>query len=124
MIKLKPIFILMCSLLACSCVSKKEILYLQDAEVFADKDITYTNSQIQPNDVLSIDVGALIPASTIPYNKGGNSSGGVGYVVLPGVVGGGVGDVFTSSVVFWDMLMSIVLKSTLRFLDTISSFLE
>ena len=76
MIKLKPIFILMCSLLACSCVSKKEILYLQDAEVFADKDITYTNSQIQPNDVLSIDVGALIPASTIPYNKGGNSSGG------------------------------------------------
>ncbi len=76
MIKLKPIFILMCCLFACSCVSKKEILYLQDAEAFAEKDITYTNSKIQPNDVLSVDIGALIPASTIPYNKGGNSSSG------------------------------------------------
>ncbi|WP_246286091.1 polysaccharide biosynthesis/export family protein [Winogradskyella ludwigii] len=66
----------MCCLFACSCVSKKEILYLQDAEAFAEKDITYTNSKIQPNDVLSVDIGALIPASTIPYNKGGNSSSG------------------------------------------------
>jgi polysaccharide export outer membrane protein len=48
---------------------------LQDAEVFANADIPYTNSLIQPNDVLRIDVSALIPASTIPYNKGGNNSG-------------------------------------------------
>jgi polysaccharide export outer membrane protein len=74
MIKLKPIFILVCCLFACSCVGKKEILYMQDAEVFANADIPYTNSLIQPNDVLRIDVSALIPASTIPYNKGGNSA--------------------------------------------------
>lgn len=47
---------------------------MQDAEVFANADIPYTNSLIQPNDVLRIDVSALIPASTIPYNKGGNSA--------------------------------------------------
>ncbi|BAO76207.1 polysaccharide export outer membrane protein [Winogradskyella sp. PG-2] len=59
-----------------SCASKKEILYLQDIEQFSNKDIIYSNAVIQPNDVLSITVGALIPESAIPYNKVNNNSGG------------------------------------------------
>jgi polysaccharide export outer membrane protein len=51
-----------------SCVSKKEILYLQDVDAYASDKTTYTNSKIQPNDVLKIDVTTLIPESAIPYN--------------------------------------------------------
>lgn len=42
---------------------------MQDAEQYNNKTITYTNASIQPNDVLRINVSALIPESTIPYNK-------------------------------------------------------
>ncbi len=50
---------------------------MQDAEQHNNKEIIYANAMIQPNDVLRINVGALIPASAIPYNKMTNSVGGV-----------------------------------------------
>jgi polysaccharide export outer membrane protein len=72
----KSIYIF-CLLFICSCSTKKEILYLQDAEQHSNKEISYANAIIQPNDVLRINVGALIPESAIPYNKMANSSGGL-----------------------------------------------
>ena len=56
-------------MLVFSCTSKKEILYLQDADQYSNQEIVYANSIIQPNDVLRINVSALIPNSAIPYNK-------------------------------------------------------
>lgn len=82
MFKLKSIVILVCFLLISACVSKKEILYLQDADITAANNIVYTNSKIQPNDVLSIDVDALVPQSAIPYNKAGENSGGASIALL------------------------------------------
>jgi polysaccharide biosynthesis/export protein len=65
-----------------ACATKKEILYLQDADTLAKQEITYVNSIIQPNDVLRINVGALIPESAIPYNKSSNIQGGGASVQL------------------------------------------
>ena len=52
------------------------MLYVQDVDVYADTAIPYTNANIQPNDVLNISVGALVPASAIPYNKQTTTNGG------------------------------------------------
>ncbi|GAA3508714.1 polysaccharide biosynthesis/export family protein [Aquimarina addita] len=51
-----------------SCVSKKKILYFQDAENYNVENIVYENSKIQPNDILSIIVTTPIPEASIPYN--------------------------------------------------------
>ncbi len=59
-----------------SCTSKKEILYLQDADQYSNKEISYVKSTIQPNDVLRINVSALIPETAIPYNKITTGTGG------------------------------------------------
>lgn len=50
---------------------------MQDADQYANEDIIYSNARIQPNDVLRIIVSALIPESTIPYNKTVTTGGGV-----------------------------------------------
>ncbi|NRD23224.1 polysaccharide biosynthesis/export family protein [Winogradskyella litoriviva] len=65
----KNFYVLCCVLLLSSCTSKKEILYLQDANQYSNQEIVYANSKIQTNDVLRINVSALIPDSAIPYNK-------------------------------------------------------
>jgi polysaccharide export outer membrane protein len=52
-----------------SCSSKKEILYFQDADKYVDTSIKYSGSTLQPNDILKITVGALVPEAAIPYNK-------------------------------------------------------
>ncbi|MDH7911503.1 polysaccharide biosynthesis/export family protein [Winogradskyella sp. SYSU M77433] len=59
-----------------SCATKKEILYLQDVDSRVNDEINYTNAKIQPNDVLRIDVSALIPESAKPYNKANNGNSG------------------------------------------------
>ena len=56
-----------------SCVSKREILYLQDVESFNNTEVIYTNHTLQVDDILKISVGALMPEAAIPYNK--NSGG-------------------------------------------------
>lgn len=51
-----------------SCVSKRQILYLQDADYYDYQNIKYESSRIQPNDILSIKVTTLVSESAIPYN--------------------------------------------------------
>jgi len=61
-------------LLFVSCVSKKDMLYLQDVESYNNTDVTYNNHTIQVDDILKISVGALMPEAALPYNNvtGGN----------------------------------------------------
>ncbi|REE27436.1 polysaccharide export outer membrane protein [Winogradskyella pacifica] len=78
----KYFYSLLCCILISSCVGKKEILYLQDAEQYTNKEISYANARILPNDVLRITVSALVPESVIPYNKVSASAGGVSVDLL------------------------------------------
>lgn len=59
----------------CSCTSNKEILYLQDADQYSNQEIAYVNSQIEPNDVLRINVSAFSPEAALPYNKTSTNTG-------------------------------------------------
>lgn len=52
-----------------SCVSKKEILYFQDDEKYSVEKVIYESLKIQPDDILSIVVGASVPETAVPYNK-------------------------------------------------------
>jgi len=52
-----------------SCVSKKEMLYLQDVESFNNTEVTFTNHTLQVDDILKISVGALMPEAALPYNN-------------------------------------------------------
>lgn len=56
-------------LLACSCASKKDVLYMQDAASQNNEPINYQSSNIQPNDILKITVESLVPEAALPYNK-------------------------------------------------------
>ena len=60
--------LLMVSLLQ-SCVSKKEMLYMQDVESYNNAEVTYNNHTIQVDDILKISVGALMPEAAFPYNN-------------------------------------------------------
>lgn len=52
-----------------SCVSKKEILYLQDIEKLAgNSDAMFSTPVIQPNDILSINVTAFDMEAAAPFN--------------------------------------------------------
>jgi polysaccharide export outer membrane protein len=51
-----------------SCASKKDILYFQDAANYASVPVTHQDAVIQPNDILSITVSALVPETAMPYN--------------------------------------------------------
>ena len=52
-----------------SCASKKDILYLQDANENNSSEINFQSTTIQPNDILKIDVETLIPEAARPYKK-------------------------------------------------------
>ena len=52
-----------------SCVSKKEMLYLQDVESFNNTEVTIHNHTLQVDDILKISVGALMPEAALPYNN-------------------------------------------------------
>lgn len=52
-----------------SCVSKKDVLYLQNTNKLDTAKINFEDITIQPNDILKITVGSLIPEAAIPYNK-------------------------------------------------------
>ncbi|MBT8375653.1 MAG: polysaccharide biosynthesis/export family protein [Bacteroidia bacterium] len=52
-----------------SCVSKKDILYIQDAEGNAATPINYQQIKIQPNDILKITVESMVPEAALPYNR-------------------------------------------------------
>ncbi|MDA9341878.1 polysaccharide export protein [Flavobacteriaceae bacterium] len=71
MIKIiKTIFsALLLILLLQSCVSKKEILYMQDLDTYSPLELSHNNNTIQIDDILNITVGALMPEAALPYNK-------------------------------------------------------
>ena len=52
-----------------SCVSKKQMLYLQDLDSVNGQEITYNNHTLQVDDILKISVGALMSEAAIPYNN-------------------------------------------------------
>jgi polysaccharide export outer membrane protein len=52
-----------------SCVSKKQMLYLQDLDSVNGQEITYNNHTLQVDDILKIAVGALMPEAALPYNN-------------------------------------------------------
>jgi len=52
-----------------SCVSKKQMLYLQDVDTINSQEITYNNHTLQVDDILRISVGVLVPEAAIPYNN-------------------------------------------------------
>ena len=52
-----------------SCVSKKEILYMQDLDAYSPMELSHNNNTIQIDDILNITVGALMPEAALPYNK-------------------------------------------------------
>lgn len=76
-----------------SCASKKDVLYFQDAAKYATVPITPVSTTIQPNDILSITVSALVPETTLPYNIQSTGNAGAipsleimklqGYLVSP-----------------------------------------
>lgn len=51
-----------------SCASKKDILYFQDAANYPAVPVARVSAIIQPNDILSITVSALVPETALPYN--------------------------------------------------------
>jgi polysaccharide export outer membrane protein len=52
-----------------SCVSKKQMLYLQDLDSVNSQEITYNNHTLQVDDILKISVGALMSEAALPYNN-------------------------------------------------------
>jgi polysaccharide export outer membrane protein len=52
-----------------SCVSKKEILYMQDLDAYSPMELSYSENTLQIDDILNITVGALMPEAALPYNK-------------------------------------------------------
>ena len=56
--------------LFCSCVSKKELLYLQDIQDSNNSKVISSINILQENDILKIDVTSLEMKASIPYNKG------------------------------------------------------
>ena len=42
-----------------SCVSKKQILYMQDVEIFNNSEVTLKNHTLQVDDILKISVSTL-----------------------------------------------------------------
>ena len=53
----------------CSCVSKKELLYLQDIQALNNSKVISSQNILQENDILKIDVTSLEMSASIPYNK-------------------------------------------------------
>ena len=52
-----------------SCKTKKELYYMQDVNAYNNSEVKFTNPTLQPNDILKITVGALVPETAIPYNR-------------------------------------------------------
>ncbi len=73
--RLQLVFLLV---LLSACATKKDILYLQDIDSQNNAPVVYTESEIQPNDVLRINVVTLNKESSEPYNVQINATGGGG----------------------------------------------
>jgi polysaccharide export outer membrane protein len=72
--KLKNYFTLAVLFFLCSCVSKKELLYLQDIQASNNSKVISSINILQENDILKIDVTSLEMKASIPYNKGASGN--------------------------------------------------
>jgi len=52
-----------------SCVSKKEMLYLQDVASYNNTEVTFTHHTLQVDDILKISVNTLMPEAALPYHN-------------------------------------------------------
>ena len=52
-----------------SCVSKKQMLYLQDIAAFNNTEVAHNNHTLQVDDILRISVSSLVPEASMPYNN-------------------------------------------------------
>lgn len=81
-------YVLLALIMLQSCSTKKQILYVQDIGENDNLTFAFTESVIQPNDILNITVGALVPETAIPYNKlninGANNSNSIENMKLNG----------------------------------------
>ncbi|NNK83013.1 MAG: polysaccharide export protein [Flavobacteriaceae bacterium] len=73
-LKLNRVLLLFFVLFSFSCATKKDVIYLQDNSNYETVNVLPSESTIQPNDILKITVGALIPEAALPYNKSSASS--------------------------------------------------
>ncbi|KAF2328693.1 polysaccharide biosynthesis/export family protein [Flavobacterium ginsenosidimutans] len=69
-----PIILLILLMLE-SCTTRKEILYLQDLDSYANSTLNYTSPKIQPNDILKIDIGDINPVVAAPFNMTSATNG-------------------------------------------------
>ena len=86
--KFRVLVILLLVLLQ-SCVSKKDVLYLQDANTIDLSAVSFSKTSIQVNDILKISIGSLVPEAAVPYNKGNTGMGqstGIDIMKLEGYV--------------------------------------
>ena len=70
-----------------SCSTKKQLFYVQDVSDGENSILAFSEFLIQPNDILNITVGALVPETVIPYNKsisGGANSNSIELMKLNG----------------------------------------
>jgi polysaccharide export outer membrane protein len=63
-----PHILFLIVILFSSCASKKDIIYFQDAANYASVPTSVKAVLVQPNDILSIRIGALVPETALPYN--------------------------------------------------------
>lgn len=84
------LILLLSILMLQSCTTKKQMLYLQDLDMYSNAPLNYTTTKIQPNDILKIEVSDLNPLVAAPFNinrtaNSSSSSGSEleGYLVSP-----------------------------------------
>lgn len=86
MLKLKTVkfhFIFLISfvcLLQWSCASRKDIIYFQDIDTKAGREINYVSNKIQVNDIVIVKISSLYPETAIPYNFDSNMFTSSGFV--------------------------------------------
>lgn len=86
-------YLLLITILFSSCASRKDIIYFQDAGNYSSVTTNLKPVSIEPNDILSIRIGALVPETTLAYNIQNTNTAGVsstldilkvqGYLVSP-----------------------------------------
>lgn len=64
----KVLFIVLGFVLLQSCVSKKEVLYFQNAKMDQEAQVSLKSPTIQPNDILTVKISALNPEAAASYN--------------------------------------------------------
>ena len=61
----------------CSCVSKKQVLYLQDINVADISKVFSSENFFQENDILKIDISSIEMKASLPYNKFSSRASGL-----------------------------------------------